>query len=221
MNLEKPLNRYIDHTLLKADATAADIEKLCRQAVEYDFFAVCVNPCWVSLAADLVAGSNSLVACVCGFPLGATSSDVKVLEAMRAAQEGASEIDMVINIGWLKDGNYEAFKGEIEDVIEAVPNAVVKVIIETCLLTDQEKIKACQLALEAGAKWVKTSTGFAGGGAKASDVALMRKIVDTRGYIKASGGIRDYDTALSMIEAGADRIGASASLKIVTETEEK
>lgn len=234
MKYQKNINRLIDHTLLKPDATAADIENLCREARENNFYAVCVNPTRVSMAARLLKDSDTVVACVCGFPLGATFSAFKAMEAAEAIKNGASEIDMVINVGWLKDGRYDEVRRDIELVVDTIDYAVksmasdgkpadvaLKVIIENCLLTDSEKAKACELALDAGATWVKTSTGFAGGGATVEDVALMRKVVGNRGFIKASGGIRDLETALAMIEAGADRIGASASIKIIEEMEEK
>lgn len=234
MSLQKPINRYIDHTLLKADAKAEEIERLCKEALENDFYAVCVNPSRLEMAAKFLKGSNISLVCVCGFPLGATFSNAKALEAVEAVKAGADEIDMVLNIGRLKDGDYDYVLKDIKMVVDAVNKTgkkltaspkdrqvPVKVIIESCLLTDEEKIKACQLALEAGAGWIKTSTGFAGGGARTQDLALIGKVVGNRASIKASGGIRDFKTALSMIEAGADRIGASASLQIIKEMEEK
>lgn len=218
----KELNRYIDHTLLKPEATPEDIKRLCSEAAEYDFYSVCVNPVYVRTACEALAQlkTNSVkVAAVCGFPLGASTTAVKVREAEEACSDGASEIDMVINIGFLKAGLYEQVKDDIEQVSKAVhsKNAILKVIIETCLLDEQEKKTACMLAVDAGADFVKTSTGFSSRGAAAEDVALMKKTVNGRALVKASGGIRDRKTAIEMIQAGADRIGASASISIVNE----
>lgn len=212
----KPLNRYIDHTLLKAEATEADIRKLCKEAIEYDFYAVCVNSCYVSLASKELADSGVKVASVVGFPLGAAHTAAKVCETEIAVSEGADEIDMVLNIGALKEGRYNFVEDDIRAVVQAAAkgSAIVKVILETCLLTDDEVIKACQLAQNAGAAFVKTSTGFSTGGATAHHVKLMKDTVGDALQVKASGGIRDKSKALEMIEAGADRIGASASVAI-------
>ncbi|HOA42628.1 MAG TPA: deoxyribose-phosphate aldolase [Bacillota bacterium] len=212
----KPLNRYIDHTLLKAEATEADIRKLCKEAIEYDFYAVCVNSCYVSLVSKELADSGVKVASVVGFPLGAAHTAAKVCETEIAVSEGADEIDMVLNIGALKEGRYNFVEDDIRAVVQAAAkgSAIVKVILETCLLTDDEVIKACQLAQNAGAAFVKTSTGFSTGGATAHHVKLMKDTVGDALQVKASGGIRDKSKALEMIEAGADRIGASASVAI-------
>lgn len=216
----RTINQYIDHTLLKADATSKDIEKLCHEAMEYEFYSVCVNNCYVSLAAELLKHSNVKVASVVGFPLGAMSTISKVHETTVAIIDGADEIDMVLNVGWLKEGKLDLVRNDIASVVEVAHkmNGLVKVIIETCLLTEEEIKTACALSLDANADFVKTSTGFSTGGAKAKDVLLMKEVVKDNAKIKASGGIRDYETAMAMIEAGADRIGASASIKIVEES---
>ncbi len=212
----KALNKYIDHTILKAEATEADIKKLCSEAGEYGFYAVCVNSCHVDLAVRELAGSHVKVASVVGFPLGAAHTAAKVKETEVAVSEGAGEIDMVLNIGALKEGRYNFVEDDIRAVVQAADRggAIVKVILETCLLTDDEVVKACQLAEKAGAAFVKTSTGFSTAGATAHHVKLMRETVGDRLQVKASGGIRDKAKALEMIEAGADRIGASASIQI-------
>lgn len=217
MKLNKPLNKYFDHTLLKADATTDQIDELCREALAHDFYSVCVNSCNVAQCADVLKGSDVKIAAVVGFPLGACTTATKAFETEEACRDGASEIDMVINIGALKEGGEEFVYEDIKAVVDAAAKygAIVKVIIETCLLTDEEKVTACRLAKEAGAAFVKTSTGFSTGGATAEDVALMRKTVGADMQVKASGGIRDYETVIAMIEAGADRIGASASVKIM------
>ncbi|NMB07269.1 MAG: deoxyribose-phosphate aldolase [Tissierellia bacterium] len=206
----------IDHTLLKADATKEMIKVLCEEAIEYEFFSVCVNPYYVNFAKEQLNNSNVKVATVIGFPLGSTTKYAKLHEAQNAIRNGANELDMVINIGALKAKDYEIVKEDIEAVVNvAKGKALVKVIIETCLLENEEKVMACKLAKEAGADFVKTSTGFSTGGATVEDVKLMREIVGESMGVKASGGIRDYKTAMKMIEAGANRIGASASIKIV------
>lgn len=217
MNTKKPLNKYFDHTLLKADATQAQIEQLCQEALKYQFYSVCVNGCNVHKCADILKGSDVKIAAVVGFPLGAGTTASKVFETEEACKDGAGEIDMVINIGALKDADYDLVKSDIKAIVDVAAkySAIVKVIIETCLLTDDEKIKACQLSEEAGAAFVKTSTGFSTGGATKEDVALMKSVVGDRLQVKASGGIRDYQTTMEMIDAGADRIGASASVSIV------
>lgn len=212
----KKLERYFDHTLLKADVRDKDIKKICTEAKLYGFYAVCVNPFYVSLAYHELEGSEVKVASVIGFPLGANETATKVFETKQAICHGASEIDMVMNIGALKDKNHQLVKEDIHAVVEACAGqAIVKVILETCLLNESEIIKACELSRNAGAHFVKTSTGFLGEGATVKNVSLMKKTVgDTLG-IKASGGIRSIEKAKAMIEAGADRIGASASLSIM------
>jgi deoxyribose-phosphate aldolase len=207
----------IDHTLLKPDATTDEINKLCEEAKRYNFASVCINPCYVELCRDLLKGTNVKVCTVIGFPLGATTTQVKRSEAEQALQNGAQEIDMVINIGMLKHGNMQYVFDDINQVVLAAKKhkALCKVIIETALLTDEEKVKACLIAKEAKADFVKTSTGFSKGGATAGDIALMRYVVGTTVGVKASGGIRTVEDARLMIESGADRIGASASVKIV------
>jgi len=216
------LNKYFDHTILKAEATEADVEKLCDEAKTNNFCAVCVNSCYVPLAAALLAGTDVKIAAVVGFPLGAVSTNVKAYEASWAATSSANEIDMVIHIGALKEGRYEYVRDDIAAVVTSSKEngSIVKVILETCLLTDEEIVKACQLSMEAGAAFVKTSTGFSSGGATAHHVSLMKKTVGDKMQVKASGGIRDLNKTLEMIEAGADRIGASASVQILQEYEE-
>lgn len=218
VQLKKPLAKYIDHTLLKADATPEQIKKLCAEAEEYQFASVCVNSCYARLAHECLRGRGVAVCCVVGFPLGAMSARAMAYEARCAAEDGASEIDMVLPIGALKAGDDETVRETIGAVVEAVTGrAIVKVILEACLLTDAEKVRACQLAESVGAAFVKTSTGFSSGGATEHDVALMRKSVSSAVQVKAAGGIRDRETALRMIAAGADRIGASAGIQIVSE----
>ena len=216
VQLKKPLAKYIDHTLLKADATPGQIKKLCAEAEEYQFASVCVNSCYARLAHDCLRGRGVAVCCVVGFPLGAMTPRAMAYEARCAAEDGATEIDMVIPVGALKAGDDETVRETIGAVVEAVTGrAIVKVIIEACLLTDAEKVRACQLAESVGAAFVKTSTGFSSGGATEHDVALMRRSVTSAVQVKAAGGIRDRETALRMIAAGADRIGASAGIQIV------
>lgn len=209
--------RMIDHTLLKPEATPDEIKKLCEEAKTYNFVSVCINPCYVKLSYELLRGTPVKVCTVIGFPLGANTTEIKRAEAEQALENGAQEIDMVINIGMLKQKNYEYVFNDINQIVLAAKrhNAVCKVILETALLTDEEKIKACLLSKEAKADFVKTSTGFSKGGATAGDVALMRYVVGTAVGVKASGGIRTAEDAKLMIESGADRIGASASVKIV------
>ncbi len=209
------LARFIDHTLLKPNATVAEITKLCEEARQYQFASVCVNPGHVALAAKLLQGSPVKVCTVVGFPLGATSTFTKVMETRDCIANGATEIDMVMNVGALKSKDYELVKNDIARVVEAAGGLCVKVILETSLLTEEEKIKACELSKLAGADFVKTSTGFSTGGATAEDIALMRRVVGPTMGVKASGGIRDTQTAQKMIAAGATRIGASASVAIV------
>ena len=220
------LAKYIDHTALKADTSRATIETLCQEARDYGFMSVCVNPTWVATAHTLLAGSDVKVCTVIGFPLGANTSAVKAFETRTAIQEGAdedaiqngaSEIDMVINIGAAKDGNWDLVKADIQAVVEAANHqALVKVILETCLLTKEEIVKASQAAKEAGADFVKTSTGFSTGGATVQDIRLMRETVGPDMGVKASGGVQNREDALAMIEAGASRIGASKGIAIVT-----
>ncbi|MCZ8513970.1 deoxyribose-phosphate aldolase [Paenibacillus filicis] len=206
----------IDHTLLRADATKAEITKLTEEAKKYTFASVCVNPAWVAYAAEQLSGTEVKVCTVIGFPLGASTSAVKAFEAKDAIANGATEVDMVINIGALKDGNNELVEKDIRVVVEAAAGkALVKVIIETSLLTDEEKTRACELAVKAGADFVKTSTGFSTGGATPEDVALMRKTVGEKTGVKASGGVRSLEDMMKMIEAGATRIGASSGVKIM------
>jgi deoxyribose-phosphate aldolase len=207
----------IDHTLLKPDATRANIEELCREAAQFTFATVCVNPAWVALSARLLAGSGVGVCSVVGFPLGATTADVKGYETQRAIFDGAREIDMVINVGALKSGDLRVVERDIEAVTTPCRScgALSKVIIEAALLTDDEKVTACTLAKAAGADYVKTSTGFASGGATAADVALMRRVVGAEMGVKAAGGVRDLEGMKAMIAAGASRVGASAGVKIV------
>lgn len=209
------LAAYIDHTLLKADATAKDIEKLCAEAREHRFYSVCVNGSRVRQARHLLDGTDVKVACVVGFPLGAMSGDAKRFETEAAIDDGAHEIDVVLNVGLLKDGEDQLILRELRDVAEAADERPVKVILEACLLTNDEKIRACQLVVESGACFVKTSTGFSHGGATVADVKLFRETVGPKFGVKASGSIRDTKTALAMIEAGATRLGTSASIAIV------
>ncbi|MBN2323110.1 MAG: deoxyribose-phosphate aldolase [Spirochaetes bacterium] len=209
--------RYIDHTQLKPEATKEQIETLCAEAKEYKFYAVCVNTTWVVYCAKLLRGSGVKIACVIGFPLGAMDSRAKAFEARRAIEEGADEIDMVINVGALKSRDLLRVEEDIRTVSRACRSTtVLKVIIETCLLNDEEKVLACQIAKKAGAGYVKTSTGFSKAGATAADVALMRRTVGPDMGVKASGGVRSYEDALLMIRSGATRLGTSASVKIVT-----
>ncbi len=213
----RELSAMIDHTLLKPEATADQITKLCQEALQYEFKSVCINPFWVPLAAMLLKGSKVNICTVIGFPLGAITSEAKADEAREAVRNGATEVDMVINIGALKSGQVDVVLHDIQCVVHAVKRStVVKVILETGLLTDSEKVKACELCKEAGADFVKTSTGFGAGGATVEDVRLMRETVGEKMGVKASGGIRDYETAMAMIHAGANRIGASSGIAIVT-----
>ena len=209
------LNKYIDHTLLKADSTKEQITNICIEAKEHDFASVCVNTCYVPLCKELLKDSDVKVCCVVGFPLGAMDTASKAFEAKTAVSNGAGEVDMVINIGALKDKDYDYVTKDIEAVVNASKPSIVKVIIETCLLTDEEKVEACKCAMKANAEFVKTSTGFSTSGATLQDVALMRKTVGTVCKVKAAGGIRSYEDAIKMIDAGADRLGCSAGIKIV------
>lgn len=212
----KNLNQYIDHTLLKATATENDIIQLCKEAIQHQFYAVCVNSCYVALAKNELRGSNVKVCSVVGFPLGAMSAQAKVMEANKAIVEGADEIDMVLNIGLLKSENFDAVWKEIEAVKNAIGSNILKVILETCYLNKPEIIKASELALLSGADFIKTSTGFGTGGATIEDVKLMKSVVKDQAKVKASGGIKDRVTALEYIALGAERIGTSSGIAIVT-----
>lgn len=211
------LAKYIDNTLLKPAATSAQIEELCKESMEYSFASVCVNPVHVKLAAKMLAGSGVKTCTVIGFPLGANSSATKAFEAKQAVEDGADELDMVINIGALKAGDDKTVLEDIKAVVRAGDGKLVKVIIETALLTDEEKVRACRLAVEAGANFVKTCTGFSGGAANVHDIALMRKTVGADIGVKASGGVRTRADAIALIEAGASRIGTSSGKAIVAE----
>ena len=218
MNIAKT----IDHTLLKPEATAADIQALCREASQYGFASVCVNTCYVKLASELLRGSGVKVCCTVGFPLGAMAPKAKAFEAAQAVADGAEEVDMVLWIGALKQGDTAAVQADIEGVVNAChPKAIVKVILETCLLTESQIETACRLCVAAGADYVKTSTGFSTAGATAEHVALMKRAVGGRAKVKAAGGIRTYEDAKRMIDAGADRIGASAGIAIVEAAEQR
>ena len=210
------LNKYIDHTILKPETTQEQVEKILSEAKEYDFASVCVNPTWVSLAAESLKDSDVKVCTVIGFPLGANTSAVKAFETKDAIANGADEIDMVINIGALKSGDYQLVEDDIRAVVEASEEKLVKVIIEACLLTEQEKVKACQLSVAAGADYVKTSTGFSTHGATVADVTLMRQTVGPNIGVKAAGGARSFADAQAFIKAGATRIGTSAGVAIVS-----
>lgn len=214
--MKKPIASYIDHTLLKQDATQAQVEVLCQEAAKYEFASVCVNPTWVAFAAEQLKNSPVKVCTVIGFPLGASTSDTKAFETKDAIAKGATEIDMVLNVGALKSGLVEEVKNDIVAVVEAAKGkAIVKVILETCLLTKDEIVTASQLSKDAGADFVKTSTGFSTGGATVEDVALMHKTVGSALEVKASGGIRSLEDFNKMVEAGATRIGASSGIAIM------
>ena len=209
------LNKYIDHTILKATASSSDIQKLCEEAIEHEFYSVCVNGCYVADAKHLLQGTDVKVAAVVGFPLGAMTTAAKVFEAKEAVENGAGEIYMVINIAKLKDGEFEFVENEIRLIKEAIGDNVLKVIIETCYLTDEEKVKACELSLAAKADFVKTSTGFGTGGATYEDVKLMKSVVGNNAKVKASGGVRDKETAQKYVDLGAERLGTSSGIEIV------
>jgi len=213
----RALAGLIDHTLLKPEATGDAIRVLCADGRAHGFAAVCVNPAWVSLCAEELRGHPTLVATVAGFPLGASLPEIKATEARRAVEDGAREIDMVLNVGALKSGDHGLVERDVARVVEACPGVVVKVIIEAALLTDDEKVRACALSQQAGAGFVKTSTGFGPGGATAHDVALMRRTVGPGTGVKAAGGVRDWATAQELIAAGANRIGTSSGVRIVEE----
>lgn len=212
---QENIARLIDHTALRPDITAIQIEQLCREAMKYHFYSVCINSGFIPFVKNLLKTSDVKICSVIGFPLGATLSQVKVCEAEWAAKKGAEEIDIVINISALKDRNFRRAEEEIKQIVKVVPGLLCKVILENCLLTDQEKEIGCQIALQAGAHFVKTSTGFAAGGATVDDVKLMRRAVGEHLGVKAAGGIKDYKTALQMVQAGATRIGASKSIQII------
>ena len=212
--------KTIDHTLLKPTATAEQVRELCAEARANHFASVCVNPCWVPLVAKELNNSDVLVCTVIGFPLGANPTDIKVEETKWAVKNGAQEVDMVINIGALKGGDYKTVEEDIRAVVKAAGKATVKVIIETCFLSNDEKRIACEAAMKAGAHFVKTSTGFGTGGATVEDVKLMRKTVGDTMKVKASGGVRSYHDAIAMLDAGADRIGTSSGVAIVAELPE-
>jgi deoxyribose-phosphate aldolase len=212
----------IDHTVLKPETTPEDIKKICKEAVENKFASVCVNSCYVKLVSEEVKGSEVKVCTVIGFPLGAAATESKAFETKNAIEKGAQEVDMVINIGMLKAMNHDYVRNDIKAVVEAAKGrALTKVIIESCLLTDEEKVMACKLAKEAGADFVKTSTGFSKWGAKVEDIKLMRETVGSEMGVKASGGVHSFEDAVNMIEAGASRIGASSSLKIIGRSNEE
>jgi deoxyribose-phosphate aldolase len=212
------LAKFIDHTLLKPEATSEQIEALCKEAKEYGFASVCINPCRVKLASELLRDTDVKVCTVVGFPLGATTPEVKAFEAKNAVENGASEVDMVMNIGAMKEKDYDLVEKDIRAVVEAVAGkAVVKVILENCLLEKDEIKKACEICVKAGADFVKTSTGFNKSGATVEDVKLMKEAVKDKAGVKAAGGIRDMVTARAMIEAGASRLGTSSSIKIISE----
>ena len=213
------INKFIDHTVLAQDADEKKIDKLIAEAKEHDFASVCVNSCWTKKCADALKDSDVNVCVVVGFPLGAMDTKSKAFETTTAIENGADEIDMVINVGWLKSGRYSDVENDIREVKKACGDKHLKVIIECCLLTDEEKVTACKLSEKAGADYVKTSTGFSKSGATVEDVALMRKTVGDRLGVKAAGGIRDGKTAIAMIKAGASRLGCSAGIKIIEETD--
>ena len=208
-------NKFIDNTILKADATIEDIKRLCEESKIYDFKSVCINPCFIKAAKEFLKGSDVLICTVIGFPLGSMTTEAKVFEAMDAVKKGADEVDMVINISMLKDKQYDYVKTEIEQIKGVVGKKVLKVIIECCLLTDEEKVIACKLAKEAGADFVKTSTGFSKWGATKEDIKLMRETVGPLMGVKAAGGVRTHEEMLEMIENGATRIGTSSGAKLM------
>lgn len=215
MKMNKPLNKYIDHTLLKADSTQKQIQTLCEEAIRYDFMSVCVNTTWTRFCAEQLKDSTVLVCNVVGFPLGANSTQAKAFETEQALNDGADEFDMVMNIGALKDQNYELVTRDIEAVVEAAHGKTVKVILETCLLSDEEIVKACECCVKAKAHFVKTSTGFSTAGANPRVVALMKNCVGDHALVKAAGGVKCYEDMLEMIQAGADRIGTSSGVKLL------
>lgn len=207
--------KYFDHTILKPEAKKSEVYEICKEAIQYGFASVCVNECYASFVSELLQGTDVDTCVVVGFPLGASGTEVKVYETKSAISAGADEIDMVINVGKLKDQDYDYVLGDIARVKKACKDKVLKVILETCLLNQDEIIKACELSVAAGADFVKTSTGFSGGGATIEAVQLMKKTVGNKAKVKASGGIRNLETANEMIAAGADRLGTSATIKII------
>ncbi|WP_036728309.1 deoxyribose-phosphate aldolase [Peptoniphilus mikwangii] len=211
------INRMIDHTLLKPESTREQVKNLCEEALKYNFKSVCINPYWVEYASEILKGSEVGVCTVIGFPLGANTTELKAFEAREAVKNGAAEVDMVINVGLLKSEEFDAVEKDIKAVVDAADGRVVKVILETCLLSDEEIIKACKLSMNAGADFVKTSTGFSSHGATAHHVKLMKSVVGDNLEVKASGGIRDLKTSLEMIDSGATRLGVSAGIAIVKE----
>ncbi|MCK5780444.1 MAG: deoxyribose-phosphate aldolase [Psychrilyobacter sp.] len=210
------INKYIDHTVLKSTTQESDIKKLCAEAKEHEFFSVCVNGSYVPLAKKELEGSNVKIAAVIGFPLGSMSKDAKVFETKKCIEDGADEIDMVLNVGFLKDGKYDEVEQEIREIKEAMGTHILKVIHENCYLTDAEKRKACELSVAAGADFVKTSTGFGTGGSTSEDVALMKEVVGNKAQIKAAGGVRDIETAMKYIEMGVTRLGTSSGVSLVS-----
>ncbi|WP_378187618.1 deoxyribose-phosphate aldolase [Aquimarina sp. W85] len=211
------INQFIDHTLLKPEATQDDIINLCQEAVTYKFYAVCINSCYVSLAHNILKNTTIKVVAVIGFPLGAMSYNAKIFEAQQAIADGADEVDMVLTIGWIKSGLYKRVANEIKEIKKAIGSKILKVIIETCYLTITEKIEACRLSVNAGADFVKTSTGFGTGGATIDDIVLMRKEIGSQAKIKASGGIKDYETIKTYLNLGVSRIGTSSGVSIMQE----
>lgn len=221
-NFDRALHEFIDHTLLKPEATAEQITKLCQEALEYQFKSVCLNPYWVPLAANLVKGSVVEVCTVIGFPLGAITAKVKAYEVTEVIQNGATEVDMVLNIGALRSGQTDVVLNDIGSVVQAAKGkALVKVILETCYLTKEEKIKACELSKLAGANFVKTSTGLGSSGATVEDVMMMRQTVGPEMGVKAAGGVKDYETAIRMLKAGANRLGTSSGVNIIKHSRNK
>lgn len=221
-NFDRALHEFIDHTLLKPEATAEQITKLCQEALEYQFKSVCLNPYWVPLAANLVKGSVVEVCTVIGFPLGAITAKVKAYEVTEVIQNGATEVDMVLNIGALRSGQTDVVLNDIGSVVQAAKGkALVKVILETCYLTKEEKIKACELSKLAGADFVKTSTGLGSSGATVEDVMMMRQTVGPEMGVKAAGGVKDYETAIRMLKAGANRLGTSSGVNIIKHSRNK
>ena len=209
------LAAYIDHTFLKPEGSVADIKKICAEAREHHFASVCVNPSYIKLVAEELSGSGVTPCCVVGFPFGTHTPEAKAAETAQAVADGAREVDMVVNVGAIKSGDWDLVERDIAAVVQAAGKAGVKVILENCLLTDEEKVRACEISKKAGAAFVKTSTGYSTGGATAHDVALMRKTVGPDVGVKASGGVRTYEDAVAMLEAGANRLGASAGIQII------
>jgi len=209
-------SKYFDHTILNPDATSEEVKKICKEAIEYNFASVCVNGYRTKMVSEALKGTDVMTCTVVGFPLGAMSTLVKVFETKKALEDGSDEIDMVINIGAVKDRDWETVLVDIKNIKEACGENTLKVIIETCLLTDEEKEKVCNIAMEAGADFLKTSTGFSKAGATVEDIKLFRRVLGNKAKIKASGGIRDFEKAKAMIDAGADRLGTSATLEIIS-----